>query len=244
MEPLKTQGIVTRAVNVGESGKMLTVLSADMGKISIWGKGLGSSKHPAKGASSPFSLSEFVINQKGDVYSLSSASLIRNFYGLSKSVEKLSLANYFCSLSEAILVDEIYAPHVLKLLLNSLHFLEGDLKEFYDLWMMFEIKALEAAGAMPNLKECVICGGKPSLNINVAAGGSVCGICTAGSIKISPKSFSLMEKYIEIPLSSALSGSGGDIENIKNTLSITGKFIEEHISKMKSRDYLKKIVRM
>ena len=244
MEPLRTQGIVIRAVSAGENGRMLTVLSGDEGKISVWGRGLGSMKHPSRSATAPFSLSEFVLNPKGDVYSLSSASLVRSFYNLSSSVEKLSLANYFCSLSEAVLSDSSCAPCVLKLLLNSLHFLEGDLKEFYDLWLMFEIKALEAAGATPNLEECVLCAGESSLRINVPAGGSVCKEHAAGSTLVSRESFAIMKKYINAPLSVALSRKEEDTESVKKAIGITGRFIEEHISKIKSRDYLKKIVRM
>ena len=244
MEPLKIQGIVTRSVSAGENGRMLTVLSGDKGRISIWGRGLASSKHPAKSAAAPFSFSEFVVNEKGDIYSLSSASLIRSFYALSASVEKLSLANYFCALSEAVLFDSSSAPHVLKLLLNSLHFLEGDLKEFYDLWLMFELKILEAAGVTPNLEECVICGDAPTLRINPAAGGSVCAFHSAGSTVLDSECFVILKKYIEMPLAAALSNKENDAESIKKAIGITGRFIEEHICKIKARDYLKKIVRM
>jgi len=244
MQPLKTQGIVVRVSQAGENGKMLTVLSGDMGKITVWGRGLGSSKHPAKSAAAPFSYSEFVLNPKGDVYSLSSGSLVRSFYGLSQSVEKLSLANYFCALSEAVLFDAVYAPEVLKLLLNSLHYLEGDEKEFFDLWFMFEIKALSAAGFMPNMDECVVCGGEPSLRINIPDGGLVCEKCALGSTKISPEAYLLLKKYIETGLKASLENNEENKEVIREALDISGRFIREHIGKLKSREYLQNIVRM
>ena len=244
MQPLKTKGIVVRVSGAGESGKMLTVLSDELGKISIWGRGLQSSKHPAKSASAPFSYSEFVLNPKGEVYSLSQGSLIRSFYKLSGSVEKLSLANYFCALSETVLFDAVYAPEVLKLLLNSLHYLEGDGKEFFDLWFMFEMKALSAAGFMPNLDECVVCGGEPSLCVNISNGGLVCEECSAGSIRIKPETYLLMKKYTESTLKASLDHSGESGETLREALDISGRFIREHIGKLKSRDYRQNIVRM
>jgi len=244
MQPLKINGLVTRVSNAGENGKMLTVLSNDLGKISVWGKGLSSQKHPSKSAAAPFSYSEFVLNQKGDIYSLSSASLINSFYNLSTSVEKLSLANYFCALSEAVLCDSTYAQDVLKLLLNSLHYLQKDLKEFFDMWLMFEVKALALAGVMPNLGECVICGGVPDFAIDILAGGAVCENCSVGAIKTDAAVFALLKGYEAASLKGALELKIEDVAAIKRAISITGKFIAEHISKIKARDYLGKIVRM
>lgn len=244
MQPLKTSGIVIKAVNAGENGKMLTVLSNDLGRISVWGKGLVSQKHPAKSASAPFSYSEFVLNKKGDVYSLSSASLIKSFYSLSSSVEKLSLANYFCALSEAVLYDSAYAEDVLKLLLNSLHYLENDMKSFYDIWLMFEVKALVLAGVMPNLDECVICGGEAGFNLNILAGGAVCRECGAGSIKSDEAVFALLKGYAMSSLKGGLQAKVSDEAALKRAIDITGKFIAEHITKIKAREFLLKIVRM
>ena len=244
MQPLKTKGIVVRVSQAGENGKMLTVLSDELGRISIFGRGLGSSKHPAKSASSPFSYSEFILNEKGDVYSLSQGSLIRSFYGLSSSVEKLSLANYFCALSESVLYDAAYAPEVLKLLLNSLHYLEEDKKDFFDLWLMFEVKALSAAGFMPNLYECTVCGGEGSLRMNIQSGGLVCENCTAGSIKISSNAYMLLRNYSEGSLKSSLDFKAENTEAVKEAIDISGRFISEYIAKLKSREYLRNIVRM
>ena len=128
MQPLKIKGIVVKNTKVGENGRMLTLLSDEFGKISVWGRGLGGSKHPCRNACMPFCYSEFIINKKGDFYSLSSASLIRSFYGLSESLEKLSLANYFCQLSESVIYDSISAQGGIRLLLNSLHYLECENK--------------------------------------------------------------------------------------------------------------------
>lgn len=244
MQPLKITGIVIRQNNAGENGKMLTVLSNEAGRISVWGRGLASQKHPAKSASAPFSLSEFVLNKRGDIYSLSSASLIRSFYSLSQSVEKLSLANYFCALSEAILYDSTYAEDVLKLLLNSLHYLEGDKKPFYDMWLMFEVRALLLAGVLPNLGECVLCGGEADYFLNIAAGGAVCKNCSSGSEKSNEVVFKLINAYANASLKSALEAEINDDAALLDALKTTGKFIAEHISKIKAREYLNKIVRM
>ena len=42
MQPIKTRGIVLRAQNMGDADKMLTVLSAELGKISVSAKGIKS----------------------------------------------------------------------------------------------------------------------------------------------------------------------------------------------------------
>jgi len=223
---------------------MLTVLSEQLGKISVWGRGLGGSKHPCRTATQVFCYSEFVINKKGDVYSLSSADLIRSFYNLSESVEKVSLANYFCQLCERAVYDSIYAPDGMKLLLNSLHYLECEDKEFYDLWLMFELKMLDVAGFMPNMHECVICGNEAALYVNISAGGLVCSNCPGGNIRISPKVYMLMKQYLSVNLKTALMMRENDINALREAIDISGRFISEYIGNLKCRSYLKNIVRM
>ena len=142
------------------------------------------------------------------------------------------------------MVDSTYAKQGVRLLLNSLHSLECEDKNFYDLWLMFELKILDVAGFMPNMDECVICGGEPMLYVNIAAGGLVCNACSEGSIKISEKTYMLMKQYLTLSLKGSLMNRENDTDALIEAINISGKFISEYIGNLKCRSYLNNIVRM
>ena len=79
-QPIKVKGLVIRQVNFGDYDKMLTLLTADLGKISVSAKGVRSMKSKNRAASELLCFGEFVLSPpKGDVYSLSSAECIESF---------------------------------------------------------------------------------------------------------------------------------------------------------------------
>ena len=171
MRPIKTMGIVTRSTTVGDYNKMLTVLSADLGRISVWVKGGKSQKHAAHPSVSPLCYSEFVLIPKGDVYTLSSATLSESFYGLRNSVEDLAYAAYFVSFAENLSPQDIEAEEMLRLLLNTLYFLEKGSKGKEDLRLMFELRALCIAGFAPVFDACRSCGNPNALYFDADGGG-------------------------------------------------------------------------
>ncbi len=239
MEPVKTMGIVIRSAVTGDYNKMLTVISRDLGRISVWAKGVKSPKHPCSASASLLCYSEFILSKKKDIFTLSAATLEEGFYGIRNSLDKLSHAMYFASLAENV-CQEGESEEILRLLLNTLHYAEKEKKKLMDLRLMYELKLLTYSGFCPNTCTCSVCGGK-ALYFEPSLGGAICENCKKPSSKIiSANTLSLMNYYITSPLSTSLAFVG-QIDAVKEGLIHTEGFILHHIGRINALDYLKSV---
>ena len=63
-----TKGLVIRETAVGEKDKLLTVLTHDLGIITVSAKGIRSVKNPNIASAQLFCYSNFVLYKKGDYF--------------------------------------------------------------------------------------------------------------------------------------------------------------------------------
>lgn len=156
---IKTRGIVLKQRNIGESDRIITILSDDLGVIEASVKNAKSPKSSLAGAVQILCYSDFCLFKGKSSYIVNTAETINSFYALRLDVIKLSLAGYFCELicflSNA---SDDNANSYLKLILNTLFFLQEDKRDMEILKSIFELRALVIAGFMPNLIGCSECG--------------------------------------------------------------------------------------
>lgn len=87
-----TEAIVARRVNFGETDRIVELLTPQ-GKISAMAKGARREKSKLAGGIEPFSLSKVtLVTGRGDLYTLSSAKMVRFFQGVLVDMEKLEFA--------------------------------------------------------------------------------------------------------------------------------------------------------
>lgn len=176
------KGIVLRSVDTKESDKILTVLTAGMGKVSVVAKGARSRRSKVTAATQFLAYSELVLSESHGWQYLSEASTIELFDGVRQDVELLSLASYFAELTEAVAYEESEAGEILSLLLNALYAM-GTLKKPSELVRAsFEIKLMSLIGFEPLLERCACCGAeRPEQPVlDVAEGIVHCRGCTVG----------------------------------------------------------------
>lgn len=238
---IKTTGIVIKSINVGDYNKMLNVLSPELGKISVWAIGVRSAKNKNSGGCALLSYNEFILKQKGDTYTLTECTVLESFYYLRESVEKLAYSMYFAELAGLVCDEGLGAEDILKLLLNSLYYLEHNKKDPADLKVMFEMRLMCCSGFMPVVSDCAVCGGDP-VWFESAKGGMVCDDCKSGSAKhISPEALGAMNLYCTANLKSALEYDG---KTISEELSpISEDYAAMYIGKIpKTLAYLKSVI--
>ncbi len=239
MEPLKTTGIVIRTNRGKNSSLALTVLSPDMGKISVWARGAQSHKNPMHTGCTLLSYGEFILLPRGEMYSLTAASPLRSFYHLREDVEKLSFAVYFAELAGLMFGEGMEAEEAVRLLLNTLHYLEQDLKDPLDLKVLYEIRLMCAAGFMPHTESCIQCGREDAAAFSPQAGGLICSAC-APLRPLSSAALSLLRGYVEKGLKTALDYDGSVVA--KELADPIERFVRHHTELApRSLEYLHRI---
>lgn len=151
---LSTKGVVLKEQPVGESGKLITILTQEQGMVRAFAHGVRKNNSRLLAGCSLFSYTQFVLTISKDAYTVKSAENLAMFRCLHRDVEKLSLACYFGELCGSVVPSDPSAGQFLRLLLNCLHFLDQQTQSAAIIKSVFELKAMEFAGYMPNLVGC------------------------------------------------------------------------------------------
>lgn len=154
---IKTQGIILKQRSIGEHDRIVTILTKDHGILEASAKGAKKMKSQLAGATQILCYSEFCIFLGKNYNSINSAQLIHAFYQLRLDVTKLSLAAYFCDLTNFLSPVGEGSWVYLRLLLNTLSFLESEKRSYAQLKCIFELRCLSQAGFMPDLVCCGEC---------------------------------------------------------------------------------------
>jgi len=154
---ITVKGLVIAERDVGENDRFIDVLTAEYGSVEICVKGARKMTGKNNSSTQLFSYGTFCYNKRGDRYYLNSSEPIKIFYGLRLDMKKLSLASYFAELAGYCVTEGQSARDVMRLLLNSLHFLSEGLRSCEFLKSVFEMRFMTEIGMLPQLIGCRDC---------------------------------------------------------------------------------------
>ena len=143
---------------IGESDRIITLLTREMGIIRAYAAGAKSIKSKKGAATGLLSYSSFTLHKKNDTYRVTEASPIKIFFGAGEDIVRLTLAQYFCELVGVIVPREQSDEDYLRLILNSLHFLVVEKRDPSQIKAITELRLAVIAGYSPDLIACDGCG--------------------------------------------------------------------------------------
>jgi len=158
MPLFKTNAIVTRSLNYGESDKIVTFFSQDFGKIRGIAKGARRSKKRFQNALGLFSHLRLIFFDREGVglVRAESGDILHAFPGIRDNLTKIYYGNYFLELVNEMAGEREANPEAFHLLLFFLLDLEEG-EPLEERLRMFEIRMLSLFGYQPSLKGCAVC---------------------------------------------------------------------------------------
>jgi DNA repair protein RecO (recombination protein O) len=191
-DALKLTGVVLRTVDYGESDRVVTLLTAERGKVAAFARGARASRRRFGGALEPFTLLQAEARERrgADLLSLDSVSVQRGFGAIRGDLARIACAGYACELARELVRDSEPHPALLSLLVDYLARLDGGPARPTAL-RAYELGALEAAGLRPCLTGCARCGAAPGpggrLAFDPAQGGVLCPACERAASPAAPR---------------------------------------------------------
>jgi DNA repair protein RecO (recombination protein O) len=189
----KTQAIVLRSLDYGESDRIVAFYTRDFGKIRGIAKGARRSRIRFANALELFCLAEIVFSRRGrDSLALIEESRVEcHFENIRQDLDKTLMSSYLAELTDQFTLEDKKSEDLFELLRDFLAQIDGaDCNE--SLMRFFEIRLLACVGYQPVLDRCVTCqaplNGADVYHFHVRAGGIRCGICcrtSEGSLPIS-----------------------------------------------------------
>lgn len=152
------EGIVLKERTVGEQDKFIDVLTKEKGLIELSVRGARKINGKSSSSTQLFAYSRFCYDIRRNKPCLNSAEPIHIFYGLRNSLTALSLASYFADILRFCTASLTDSGNVLRLFLNTLHFLEKGLRSEALLKSVFELRLMAEIGFMPDIVCCRSCG--------------------------------------------------------------------------------------
>jgi len=158
MPLFKTDAIVIRSLNYGESDKIITFFTRDFGKIKGIAKGARRSKKRFQNALGLFSLIRltFFTREGMGLVRAEGCDILNSFPHIREDLKKIVYGNYFLELVNEMAGEQDENTDVFDLLLSFLSTLDkGESKE--EKLRVFEIRMLDLFGYRPNVKRCDLC---------------------------------------------------------------------------------------
>lgn len=172
---IDAEGIVTKETKYGDTSRILTAVTKELGKISILAGNVRKGKSGLLGATSLFSHSRFTLFKSGSssLYKLNEGEQITSFASLRDSLEGMAFASYFCDVTNSVVQEDMPEAEQTELLLRALYMLCRDGTDLEKIKAVFEFRTLTIAGLIPDLSACGDCGAEKGLYYISAMGGAV-----------------------------------------------------------------------
>lgn len=183
----RTEAIVLRLLDYGESDRIVTFCTADFGKLRGIAKGARRSRKRFANALEPFCCSQILFSRRSpDSLALIEASeVISHFPQIRADLEKTLAASYLIDLTDHFLPEEKKSQGVFRLLQDFLQLIEADPAPAETIVRFFELRLLKLAGYDPRLDRCLCCnrpvGEDLTYRFQAAEGGLTCTLCRPDS---------------------------------------------------------------
>jgi DNA repair protein RecO (recombination protein O) len=171
------KGVVVSSVDVGERDRLITVLTAEEGLITLLAPSARVAKSRLMSPTQLLSYSSFTVTERGERLVLKEAHSIDTFYGLREGLSRAALASYIAEVVSYTGTEQPDAQ-LLRLVLNTLYATERELYPLAQIKAAFELRYATELGFMPDMGGCSICGGAPTgAVLHIERGNLVCRDC-------------------------------------------------------------------
>jgi DNA repair protein RecO (recombination protein O) len=183
-----TPAIVLRQRKLGDADKILTLYTANLGKIDAVAKGVRKTRSRMAGHVEPLGHATFQLAKGRTLEIVTQVETIESFQSLRDDLERMSRALYACELLDKF--TETHEPNfaLYRLLLDTLRRI-AKRDEIEVAVRFYEMALLDAMGYRPELEECITCRTRLAAVTNywtAAGGGVVCASCRTEENAVRP----------------------------------------------------------
>jgi DNA repair protein RecO (recombination protein O) len=224
--PLKTEAIVLRSIRYGEADRILHVYTPDHGRVSAIAKGARRARSRFGARLEPFFHLNAVLHEgRSELLTVTAVDTIATHGALRDHAATLDAAARACDAVSRLFETPDPHPEVFRLLANELALLDGDAAQARPAnGLAFRLKLLLAAGFVPQLAACAVCGETDHLQgFSGAAGGVVCSSCEAAAFPLDEGAYRFLVGALGVPLAQAPDGSERALRQVERAISETAE---------------------
>jgi DNA repair protein RecO (recombination protein O) len=226
--PLKTEAIVLRSIRYGEADRILHLYTPDHGRLSAIAKGARRSRSRFGARLEPFFHVRAMLHEgRSDLLTVTGVDTVAVHAAVRDHAATLDAASRACDAVTRLFETSDPHPEVFRLLANELALLDADAAHARaGNGLAFRLKLLLAAGIVPQLAACTVCGETEHLQgFSGAAGGVVCSACEAAAFALDEEAYCFLVDALGSPLAQAPNGSERVLRQVERAI---GETAEHH----------------
>lgn len=243
----KSEGIVIRTMDYGETNKIVTLFTRDSGKIALFARGAKKTRSRLSSVTQLFTYGQFFFFLGKGMGTLRQGESIETFRGLQSDLFRTAYASYIAELLDKLSEDRSPNPFLFELLFQTLHYMDEELDPEV-LTFIFETKMLDVAGIRPKLDGCMNCKRTQGPFVfSVREGGLLCGQCKTIDphfYRLSETALKLLRLFLHIHLK-RLGKVSLKPETKREIKTVLSAYYEEYSGlKLKSKRFLDQLEKM
>ena len=211
----KADALVLRAADYGEYDKMVTLLTAERGKIGAALKGVKRAGAKLRFAAQPFCFAEYVLAARGGRNTVVSAALHDGFYPLREDLVRYYAGAVVLSACDKVALEGMESGRLLVAAVAALkEIVQGEPLAL----LRFLAAALGFAGYPVSAGACPVCGKRPAgrMRFDFSCGAFFCDHCSSEGVPASESTYRAVR---------ALSGDGeAPPDGVVRALRLTGAY--------------------
>ena len=227
----RCEGLALRKASIGEADLVVTVFTAERGKIRAVGKGARRSTSKLVGHLEPLTLTRLSVAVGRELDIVSQAEVIDGFGEVKADLATLTRGLYIAELLDGFGPEDSAAPGLLWLAVNVLRTLPNAAEPEMPL-RYFEFHLLRLTGMLPELYQCVECRREvepDAHRFSVNLGGVLCPGCAPAEAWIRPLSLRAMKVLRlmhrgSLPEAAKLSLNAPLVEELRSVLTGTIRY--------------------
>ena len=191
-----TDALVLHSVDEGEADRRATLLTPGLGKVQAYVRGARRITSRLGGHLDALNHSRVNLALGSRWNVVAGAESIASFGRLKQDLDRIAVALYLAELTGAMLPEEAPHPAAYLLLLEALRAIDGGAADIRLTARYLELRLLEDAGYMPELRVCVLCGRAVEPDQHRFApdlGGVACDACDIPQGRALPLSLSALK---------------------------------------------------
>lgn len=223
---IKTEAIVLRSIRYGEADRILHLYTPAHGRVSAIAKGARRARSRFGARLEPFFHVRAVLHEgRSELLTVTAVDTVATHGSLREHAATLDAAARACDAVARLFETADPHPAVFRLLANHLGLLNGDpVHARTATGLAFRLKLLLAAGIVPQLAACAVCGETEHLSgFSGAAGGVVCSSCEAGAFGLDEEAYRFLIDALGAPLAQAPEGSERALRQVERAIADTSE---------------------
>jgi DNA repair protein RecO (recombination protein O) len=225
--PLRTEAIVLRSIRYGEADRILHLYTPHQGRVSAIAKGARRARSRFGARLEPFFHVRAVLHEgRSELLTVTGVDTIAAHGPLRDYAATLDAAARACDAVTRLFETADPHPEVFKLLANELGLLAANPTHAHaGNGLAFRLKLLLAAGIVPQLAACAVCGETEHLSgFSGAAGGVVCSACEAAAFSLSEDAYGFLVSALGSPLAQAPNGTELTLRQVERAIGDTAEY--------------------